>query len=140
MVVRFSADHRIVYANPSYCRYRGLSLEELRGTWVYADIAEVDREEAIRHYGALSRDRPASTIEHRAIGADGEPRWQQWTDRALARKAQQARPSLKLLLASGYEEEPVRSAAGVESAPIRLFKPYDSEQLAHTIRTILEAA
>ncbi|MGH6930878.1 MAG: PAS domain S-box protein, partial [Dongiaceae bacterium] len=83
MVVRFSSEHRIAYANPAYCRYRGLTLAELVGTWVYADIADIDRDEVQRHYSALSRDHPVSTIEHRAIGVDGELRWQQWTNRTL---------------------------------------------------------
>jgi len=58
--------------------------------------------------------------------------------RKLAHVAVKARPDLKVLLTTGMEPSNVADTESAEDAPL-LQKPYSSEELAWTVRAILDA-
>jgi diguanylate cyclase (GGDEF)-like protein/PAS domain S-box-containing protein len=83
LVCRFLPDFTLTFANDAYCRYFGEEPEELVGNSFLEHIPVEDR----AHYEGpsfrLSHERPTRTVEHRVLTADGEVRWQQWTDMAI---------------------------------------------------------
>ena len=84
LICRFLPSGLITFVNEAYCRYFGKAREELIGQTFMPLIPEDDHQKAEAHFAALSADNPLATIEHRVIMPDGDVRWQQWTDRAIA--------------------------------------------------------
>jgi diguanylate cyclase (GGDEF)-like protein/PAS domain S-box-containing protein len=82
-VCRLAPDGTISFVNEACCRYFGKSAEELVGRSFIPLIPEEDREKTRKHISSIGPARPVATIEHRGIRADGEIRWQRWTNRAL---------------------------------------------------------
>ncbi len=82
-IIRFLPDGTITYVNDTYCRDAGREKEALIGSVYHPFIPEEDREKVRKHFAALSKENPVEIIEHRAIMANGQVRWQRWKDRAL---------------------------------------------------------
>lgn len=82
-VCRWATDGTIRFVNDAYCRYFGKTAEELVGHSFMPLIPAEDRQETREHIASLGPQRPVATHEHRVIRADGEIRWQRWTNRAL---------------------------------------------------------
>ena len=84
LICRFLPDElTITWANEAYCRYFGKSREELVGRSFLPLLPEGDRDPLKAAILSLNRENPEGTFEHRVRGADGEIRWQQWTNRAV---------------------------------------------------------
>ena len=83
LICRWAPDGTIHFVNSAYCRYFGRSAEELVGQSFMSLIPEEDLESTRQHIASLSAERPLASHEHRVIRADGEIRWQLWTDRAI---------------------------------------------------------
>ena len=83
LICRFLPGGEITYANKAYCKYFGVSSEELVGSSFFPRISEADRESVRANISALTVDSPTRSHEHRVIAQNGEIRWQRWTNRAL---------------------------------------------------------
>lgn len=83
LICRWAPDGTIHFVNSAYSRYFGKPAEELIGQSFMPLIPDEDLESAQKHIASLSPDRPLASHEHRVIRADGEIRWQLWTDRAI---------------------------------------------------------
>lgn len=74
---------RLTFVNQAFCHFFGKLRETLLGR-TFLDLApDADRDLARQRFQSLSRLSPVATCEHRAIAANGELRWIQWTDRAI---------------------------------------------------------
>jgi PAS domain S-box-containing protein len=82
-VVRWQPDGVRTFANKAYCRYFGLSQDEVIGTSFSPLISEQDREKVQKRINSLTPDNPVSSEEHRVILPDGTIGWNHWTDRAI---------------------------------------------------------
>jgi PAS domain S-box-containing protein len=83
LICRFLADGTLTFVNEAYCRYFGRRSDELLGKQLYEMIPECDKNSVTKQLVELNARNRSSTLEHRAIGADGRHRWQQWTNRVI---------------------------------------------------------
>lgn len=83
LICRSLPNGTITYVNEAYCRYFGKQNHELIGRSFMPLIPEEDRERTREHFDSLGPLNPVGTIEHRVIAANGEIRWQQWTNRLI---------------------------------------------------------
>ncbi|WP_321508591.1 PAS domain S-box protein [uncultured Methanoregula sp.] len=82
-ISRFTPDGTHVFVNEAYCRYFGMSREEILGHRFSPDIPAQDKESVKKFFKSLTPDHPVDTIVHRIILPDGRVRWQRWSDRAI---------------------------------------------------------
>ncbi|MFO1039845.1 MAG: PAS domain S-box protein [Geminicoccaceae bacterium] len=84
-VLQQSVSGRILLVNDAYCRYLGLSRDQvLAADWNDFDLLPADelaRYEA--HLDALTPGSSVASIEIRSRLPSGEERWEQWTDRGI---------------------------------------------------------
>ena len=83
LICRWDTDGRITYVNDNYCHYFGKKREELEGHTFSPLLPEPDQQQMAEHAASLGPDKPVGVIEHQVILANGELRWQRWTDRCL---------------------------------------------------------
>jgi len=83
LISRFLPDGTHVFVNEAYCRYFNKTREEIIGKKFIPRIPEGDQVLVRKHFTSLTRDHPTSVIAHRIILADGQVRWQHWSDRAI---------------------------------------------------------
>ncbi len=82
-IIRWLPDGTRTFANEAYCRYYGLSGDEVIGISFLTHISEEDREIVQTRVGSLSPENPVSSAEHRVVLPDGSIGWNHWTDRAF---------------------------------------------------------
>lgn len=82
-ICRFMPDGTHIFVNEAYCRYFGLSREDMVGSRFMPEIPQEDRRLIRRHLDSLTPDHPSDWIRHRIVMADGSVRWQRWNDRAF---------------------------------------------------------
>ncbi|MBD3402966.1 PAS domain S-box protein, partial [candidate division GN15 bacterium] len=82
-ICRYEPDGTLTFVNEAYCRAFGKTREELIGTNFLDLIPPDDRGAAEELISSLGPDRMIAGSEHRVVRADGQVRWQQWTDRAI---------------------------------------------------------
>ncbi len=82
-ISRFLPDGTHIFVNEAYCRYFGLKRDEILGHKFRPKIPVGDQERVKQFFASLTPDHPVDNIEHRIIMADGQVRWQQWSDRAI---------------------------------------------------------
>ncbi len=82
-ITRFLPDGTITFVNDAYCRYFGLSYDDLLGKKFYPHTPEEDREQLSVYFTSLTPEKPFGTIEHQVITPNGEVRWHHWTDLAI---------------------------------------------------------
>ncbi|MEI6842044.1 MAG: PAS domain S-box protein [Methanomicrobiales archaeon] len=82
-ICRFLPDRTYIFVNEAYCRYFGMSREEIIGTRFQPDIHPEERELVKRLIESLTPEHPLGTIDQRTIMPDGSTRWQRWVDRAI---------------------------------------------------------
>jgi PAS domain S-box-containing protein len=87
LICRFLPDGTLTFVNEAYCRYFGKRRQELTDHSFVPLIPEEDQHIPKESIASLSPEDPIGTCEHRVVGADGEIRWQQWTNRAIFDKA-----------------------------------------------------
>lgn len=83
LICRYLPDTTLTFVNDIYCLYFGKQREELIGYSFSSLIPDNDFEKVKEYIACCSEENPVVTMEHRAITANGELRWQQWTDRAI---------------------------------------------------------
>ncbi|MDO9539475.1 MAG: PAS domain S-box protein [Methanocalculus sp.] len=82
-ICRFRPDGTTTFVNEAYCRYFGLSREDILGKMYKPRIYPDDREMVSESFASLSSVNPVVMIDHRIILPDGEVHWQRWSDRAI---------------------------------------------------------
>jgi len=82
-ICRFKPDGTHNFVNDAYCRYFGISKEDIIGLRFIPKIPEEDRELIRSHFALLTGENPVGSVEHRIIMPDGAVRWHQWSDRAI---------------------------------------------------------
>lgn len=86
MLARHDPTGRTTFANEAYCRYLGLTLEELlsREESGFDSIILEDRQIYADHLASLTPEQPTATIVLRNVfEAMGETRWEEWTDTGI---------------------------------------------------------
>ena len=83
LVCRYLPDGELTFVNDAFCRFFATEAEELLGRKVFSVVLEKDRMQFATRLSSLDRHRPLRTREQHFQGAEAEPRWLQWTDRAL---------------------------------------------------------
>jgi PAS domain S-box-containing protein len=82
MIVRWKPDGTRTFVNQAYARVFGGKPEDYIGTNFFPLIREEYREKIRRKILSLTPEEPLATAIHQSV-ADGEPRWQEWTDRGI---------------------------------------------------------
>ena len=82
LIARCKPDGTLTFVNEAFCRYFGLTREELIGHHYEPVIFESDREHVARLVNSISAENPVVTIENRVISHE-QVRWTQWIDRAI---------------------------------------------------------
>lgn len=83
MIVRFTPDTRITFANEVYRRHIGAPIEEIVGRPFADRVPEDERAAVLAHYASFSAAEPWKIFEHSLLVGDGVRRLHQWTDRAI---------------------------------------------------------
>ena len=83
MICRFNPDGIITYANSAYCNYVSKLLDDIIGTSIFSYIPRNEKNQIKNHLDSLSKDCPVRMIDYRSQTPQGQPRWQQWTLRAV---------------------------------------------------------
>jgi PAS domain S-box-containing protein len=81
-IIRYQSDGTTTFVNEAFCRYFGLSREELLGKCYAPLIYEADQESVQQLVNSMSLTHPTVTIENRVM-VNGEARWTQWNNRML---------------------------------------------------------
>jgi PAS domain S-box-containing protein len=82
-ISRFLPDGTHVFVNEAYCRYFNKSRDEIIGKKFMPRVPAEDRDLVRDHFTSLTQAHPTAIVTHRIILADGEVRWQRWSDRAI---------------------------------------------------------
>jgi PAS domain S-box-containing protein len=83
-IVRWKPDGTLTFVNEAYCRYFGVTPEQVVASNFMPIIVEEDREAVEAKLSRLiSGAVPAETDIHRVLRADGSVGWQEWVDQAI---------------------------------------------------------
>ncbi|MDB5525288.1 MAG: hypothetical protein JWM58_3051 [Rhizobium sp.] len=86
LVSRHSPKGRTTFANDAYCRYLGVTLEELlsRPESNFDTIVPEDREMYDAHITSLTLEHPSATVVVRnVLMPSGDVRWEEWTETGI---------------------------------------------------------
>ncbi|HON34036.1 MAG: PAS domain S-box protein [Thermovirgaceae bacterium] len=83
VIVRYSPDWKVTFANEAYCKYYQTTPDEIVGTSMTPHMPEEYREEILGTLKKLDPASPTQVSEELTILPSGEARWQQWVDTAL---------------------------------------------------------
>ena len=83
LISRFARDGRFIYANPAYCRFFNVNLDELIDRKWQPIAYEDDRERIEQQLSHLTPTHPVVTIENRVYKGDGSIRWIQFINRGI---------------------------------------------------------
>ncbi|MEG3919608.1 AAA family ATPase [Microcoleus sp. T3_A4] len=82
LIARYLPDGTVTFVNEGFCRFFGLTREQLIGHHYAPVVFEEDREYITRLVNSISKDNPVVTIENRVI-VSSEVRWTQWVNRGI---------------------------------------------------------
>jgi PAS domain S-box-containing protein len=82
-ISRFLPDGTHVFVNEAYCRYFNKTRNELIGKKFIPPVPAEDQNLVKEHFASLTREHPTAIITHRILLANGQVRWQRWSDRAI---------------------------------------------------------
>jgi len=82
-ISRFLPDGTHVFVNEAYCRYFNKTRNELIGKKFIPPVPAEDQNLLKDHFASLTKDHPTDIITHRILLANGQVRWQRWSDRAI---------------------------------------------------------
>lgn len=83
LVCRFLPDTTLTFVNEAYCRYFGLSRDELIGRKFLDLIPSLARDKVFAIISGVAETRQTVTHEHETIKPDGSIGWQHWIDYAI---------------------------------------------------------
>jgi PAS domain S-box-containing protein len=82
LIVRYQADGTFTFVNDAFCRYFGLSLEDVLASSYTPIVFEEDQEHVNRLVQSMTPDNPLVVIENRVVVGD-QIRWTQWVNRMI---------------------------------------------------------
>ena len=82
-ICRFLPNGTHVFVNDAYCRYFGVTREDILGHRFSPVLYPDDRKTLTAFFATLTPEKPVGTIDHRIIMPDGTVHWQRWSDRAI---------------------------------------------------------
>ena len=82
LICRFLPDGSFTFVNDAYCRYFGLTRDELMARSVWSQISPEHEEKARELIASITAENPVATTEYHVV-SNGEIRWHQWTDRGF---------------------------------------------------------
>jgi PAS domain S-box-containing protein len=83
MICRWLPDNTMTFVNEAYCRFFGMTRDELLSKPALAFVYPDDLPHVHAAIAMISREKPVVTYEHRVYDPAGELRWHHWTDRAI---------------------------------------------------------
>ena len=83
LIYRSLADNTLTFVNAAYCRYFGMSREDILEKDIHPEVYWEDRDKVNSSLRTLSEDKPVCSLEYRIVMPDGSLRWHQWTHRAI---------------------------------------------------------
>jgi PAS domain S-box-containing protein len=83
LVFRFHAGGRVTFVNRACCRYWRRARVELLGRPVQSLLPQDGWKRLLRTARLLNAQEPVTTLEPRVLGADGQPRYHEWTLRLI---------------------------------------------------------
>ncbi|MBA3708808.1 MAG: PAS domain S-box protein, partial [Planctomycetes bacterium] len=83
MIYRFTPDRTITFVNQAFCRYFNKRREDLVSSTFRPEVPARERPRVDFHLTHLDPENPVSTVDHQVVLANGDLRWNQWTNRAL---------------------------------------------------------
>jgi PAS domain S-box-containing protein len=87
LISRFTPDLVITFVNRAYAERLGRRAEDLVGASVLAPMGETQRAAFRARIAQLTPEAPTVAYETAMVLRDGQPGWEQWTDRALFDRA-----------------------------------------------------
>lgn len=82
LIARYKPDGILTFVNEAFCRFFGLTREQLIGHHYEPVVFEEDREHVARLINSISCENPVVTLENRVI-IGSQVRWTQWVNRAI---------------------------------------------------------
>src|SRR5919202_3313308 len=82
LIARYLPDGTVTFVNEGFCRFFGLTREQLIGHHYEPVVFEEDREYVTRLVNSISEENPVVTIENRVI-VNSQVRWTQWVNRGI---------------------------------------------------------
>ena len=82
-LIRYQPDTTITFANESYSKHFGQTVDELVGTRILDEISEREQQRLRNKLASLTPDNPVITDEYHKIRSNGEECLESWTDRGL---------------------------------------------------------
>ena len=82
-ISRFLPDGTHVFVNDAYCGYFNKTRDEIIGQKFIPPVPAEDQYLVKRHFASLTKDHPTAIVTHRILLANGQVRWQRWSDRAI---------------------------------------------------------
>jgi PAS domain S-box-containing protein len=159
MVARHDPNGRTTFANDAYCRYLGLTLEELlnRQENNFDTIVPEDRQIYDDHVASLTPEAPSATIVIRNnLIHSGEMRWEEWTDTGIfnsegklveiqsmgrditeTRRAEEALSASEARMAAFLEYAPVAMLAKDRNGIFTLVNPETAKRLGRPAHEII---
>jgi len=83
LILRYTPDLVVTYANRAYCEYHGRTLDDVVGHSFVRSVAPEDVERVREQFLSLTPENPVRTQEEKALMKNGDIRWQEWTDRGI---------------------------------------------------------
>lgn len=83
MIVRWTPDTTITFANDAYCQLHNTAHDDLIGQKVLDRIQEPEREQARKVVALMQAGETPGPYENRFIDGRGVERWMQWEDRPI---------------------------------------------------------
>jgi PAS domain S-box-containing protein len=82
LIARYLPDGTMTFVNEGFCRFFGLTREQLIGHHYEPVVFEEDREYVARCVNSISKENPVLTVENRVV-VDSQVRWTQWVNRGI---------------------------------------------------------
>ncbi len=83
LICRYLPDCTLTFVNDAYCRYFGITREQLIGTKFIQLIPEPARDAALSHVASLIENPRVETYELEVVLPNGETAWQQWINHVI---------------------------------------------------------
>jgi len=83
MICRYTPDGRVTFANEAYYKYFGGSREDMQNHVIWAHVLNQDVEGLRAKLDSLTPKQPTAISQNLNRRADGQMRWQEWTDRGI---------------------------------------------------------
>lgn len=83
LIVRFTPDNIVTFANNAFCKYFGKTKEEMVGSSFEPLIPKEDKQKLENATKAISLDNPFVTVEYRVLSGAQNMRWVQYVKRGI---------------------------------------------------------